>query len=141
MKSLVLGIMIASVSMSFAQNDSQSTHELKKKFEAKRSMTVDPAALEIRDNSEPKQVEVLSRKDVKSDITHGVIRVVDGTPFIEIQTDRVLRRMMPVDFSKAMAVDGQEIQFRYSVSDNPLPKHVECSMVINVYNISIVKKR
>ena len=141
MKSIVLGIMIASVSMSFAQDDAQPTHQLKKTFKVKQMRKVKPQVLAINDNSEPKQIEVQSRKEVKSDIASGVIRVENGTPFIDIQTDRVSRRMMPVDFPKAMAVDGQEIQFRYTVSDLPAPKHGNCSMVINVYDVAIVKKR
>lgn len=141
MKSLVLGIMIASVSMSFAQSESQSTHQLKKQFKAKQMMKVKPAVAEISDNSEPKEINVLSRKEVKSDIATGVIRVKNGTPFIDIQTDRVHRRMMPVDLPKSMAVDGQEIQFRYTVSDLPLPRQGKCSMVINVFDIAVVKKR
>ncbi len=133
--------MIASVSISFAQSDNGSTHQLKQRHKAKQMMKVNPDAMKISDNSEPKQANVQSRNEVKSDIAHGVIRVKNGTSFIDIQTDRVHRRMMPVDFPKAMAVDGQDIQFRYTVSDLPLPKNGKCSMVINVYDVAVVKKR
>jgi hypothetical protein len=140
MKSIVLGIMIASVSISFAQDDAQPARQLKKNFKVKQMINVKPQVLAISDNSKPKQIEVKSRKEVKSGVTSGVIRVENGTPFIDIRTDRVHRRMMPVNFPKAMAVDGQEIQFRYTVSDLPTPKHGNCSMVINMYDMAIVKK-
>ncbi|MDG1332701.1 MAG: hypothetical protein P8P74_10245 [Crocinitomicaceae bacterium] len=139
MKSLVLGIMLASVSMSFAQSDGESTHQLKQRLKAKQMMKVQPASIEVNDKAEP--ITVKSRKEVKSSVASGVIRVKNGTPFIDIKTENVHRRMMPVDFPKAMAVDGQEIQFRYTVSDLPLPKHGKCSMVIDVYDIALVKKR
>ena len=127
--------------MSFAQSDNGSIQQLKERNRAKQMMKMQPTTMSIKDNSEPKEFKIQSRKEVKSSVADGVIRVKNGTPFIDIQTENVHRRMMPVNFPKAMAVDGQEIQFRYTVSDLPFPKNENCSMVINVYDIAIVKKR
>jgi len=140
MKSLVLGIMLVSVSSAFAQNEN-STHQLKNRFKAKKTMTVNrPAKAEITsDNSKPKQTKVPSGDEVNSDFTIGVIRVVNGTAFVDIETESSKRRMKPVNLPKSAMVDGQEIQFRYTVADESSEK--QDVMVIKLYDVEQVKRR
>ncbi|PHR36712.1 MAG: hypothetical protein COA38_01430 [Fluviicola sp.] len=138
MKSIVLGIMIASVSVSFAQTDDAPTHQLKRKFSAKQRVEARPATMDLKENRES---VVLSRSEVKSDIAFGVIRVKNGTPFIDLNSSLVERRMMPSNLPKGMAIDGQEIQFRYTVSDASSPKQGEGSMVINIYDVSMSPRK
>ncbi|MFK7783734.1 MAG: hypothetical protein AB8B56_01390 [Crocinitomicaceae bacterium] len=143
MKSLILGIVLASVSFSFAQTDGEASHQLKNRLKAKQMMKAEPASMHISDNSEPKQVKTLSRKEAKSSLVSGILRVKNGTPFIDVENGRVHRKLVPTNFSKDMLRDfeGKTIQFRYTISDHPLPKQGEFSMVVNLHEVAIVKKR
>lgn len=143
MKSLVLGIMIASVSISFAQDD-VPTHQLKKRFAAKKMMAVERVAADVSENDatvDNSEFIVLSRKDVKSGIVNGVIRMEHGTPIIVVKTDRSERRLMPMNFPKAMAIDGQEIQFAYMITDAKTPKSLGSVLVVALYDVSMSPRK
>jgi hypothetical protein len=143
MKSLILGVMLASVSFSFAQSDGVATHQLKNRLKAKQMMKVQPAAMDINDNSEPKQFETLSREDSKSSIVSGIIRVNNGIPYIDVENGRAHRKMIPTNFTKDMLRDleGKTIQFRYTLANQPVPNRGDYSMVINLHDVAIMKKR
>ena len=143
MKSLVLGIMIASVSMSFAQNEAP-THQLKKRFEAKKMMAVDHVAADVSENSassDNMEVTALSRKDEKSSVISGVIRMDRGTPLIVLKTDKTERRLMPMNLPKAMAIDGQEIQFAYMVTDAKYPRKAGNVTVVSLYDVAMSPRK
>ena len=140
MKSIVLGIMIASVSVSFAQTDDAPTHQLKRKFSAKQKMAVKPATMDVKDNAEiakKPNFAVRSRKDSKSSVVNGVIRIQNGTPYILTERSAVKRQMMPVNLPKAMAIDGQKLTFTYTISDAPMPKNSKSAYAIKIYDVSI----
>lgn len=142
MKSIVLGMMIASVSVSFAQTDAPPSHQLKNKFSAKQQMVVQPAdAQEVKANSDKVEFAPLSRKDVKSSIVHGIIRMDKGTPVIEVKMGSSERLMVPLNLPKAMAVNGQKIQFSYMVADAKTPKKLESAMVVNIYDVAISPRK
>ena len=144
MKSIVLSIMIASVSATFAQTGDMPTHQLKNKFSAKQRMAVKPATMDLKetaqktDNSES---AVLSLSEGKSAIMNGVIRVQKGTPYVVLKTDGVERRMIPTNLPKEMAIDGREIQFRYTEAESKMQKGSDSPMVIDIYDVSMSPKK
>lgn len=143
MKSLVLGIMITSVSISFAQSDGAQSHQLKKRFEAKKMMAVERVADDVHENatSDNGEFKVLSRKDVKSSVVSGVIRMDRGAPIIVLNTVNAERRLLPMNLPKAMAVDGQEIQLAYMVTDARVPKSYGDLTVVGLYDVSMSPRK
>lgn len=142
MKSILLGMMIASVSVSFAQTDAAPTHQLKNRFSAKQQMVVQPSdAMDVIANADKVELVPLSRKEVKSSIVQGIIRTDKGTPVIEVKMGQTERLMVPLNLPKALAVNGQKIQFSYMVSDAKMPKNLESAMGVTVYDVSISPKR
>jgi hypothetical protein len=51
--------------------------------------------------------------------------------------------MIPTNFTKDMLRDleGKKIQFRYTLANQPVPNRADYSMVINLHDVAIVKKR
>lgn len=135
--------MIASVSISFAQSDNGAAQELRKRHTAKQMMKVRPVTMQIKNNSESNQVRVKSRKEEKSSLVSGVIRLENGTPFVDVENGRAHRKLVPANFTKKMVMDleGKEIQFRYTVLNESVPGNGKFSMVVNLHDVAILKKR
>lgn len=139
MKSLILGGLMMTVSVTFAQADGALSHQLKKKFVAKQRMEVRSAAMDVHSNKKKHDLdtEVLS----EGELTRGVVRVINGKPLISINTGNIERRMIPINSKKVMDMDGQEIQFRYVMADKHSFKQGNGAMLINVYEVSEVRSK
>lgn len=119
MKRLILGILVLSASASFAQTD-QVSHQLKKKFTAKEKLSVAPIAKNLESNLAPKKIEAQSRSEVKSSLVKGTIHIENGKANIHLMSDRVDRRLIPVNMSQEQLKRLKMIRFRYTVVDeNP----------------------
>lgn len=130
MKKIVVGIMICTVSASFAQSDEQIRA-------SKSSLRVQARPAAVVDQSE---VSASSRTAVKSSEVTGVIRIKNGTPFIDLSTSSGARRMFAVNLPKRAAVEGQTIRFSYTVDNSAKPANAKCDQVIRIYDVATVKK-
>lgn len=122
--------MLTSMSVTFAQTDGGS-HQLKNRFQAKDELKVERAAVGF-DQSVP-----ASRMNVKSNFVNGIVRVKSGAPTIELVGGNNKRRMIPINLPKAMAKDGQELMFAYTVSEMPFAKDRKNLISIRLYDVSI----
>lgn len=140
MKYIVLGIMIASVSMSFAQNDDAPTHQLKNRFSAKHMMAVKPAAGDVKDNAE----KVGESESAKSNIVQGVIRIERGTAYIVVKDgQKGERRFIPLNMPKRMEIDGEKIQFSYLEMDvdSKSAKKSNSGTMVNIYDVTVPQRK
>ncbi len=119
MKRLILGILVMATSAAFAQTD-QVSHQLKNKFSAKKKMTVAPIAKNLDTHLDQKQVDAQSRSEVKSSLVQGTVHIEDGKASIHLMSERVDRRLIPVNMSQEQLKHAKMIRFRYTVVDeNP----------------------
>jgi hypothetical protein len=135
MKKLAVGIMICSVSAAFAQTDRQggiSNDRLKVKKEMQRMS-------EVALVDQP-TISAKSRETEKSSEVTGVIRIKNGTPFIDLSTSNVKRRMFAVNLPKSAAIEGQKIRFTYIIETAGQPTGAQCDHVIRIYDVASVKK-
>ncbi len=135
MKSLVLGIMIASVSVSFAQTDDAPTHQLKKNFSVKQKMAVNPAAANSHDN-----VEYQLPLNTTSEKVIGVVHIINGAPVIYSMEKTINQRMIPENLPKAMAIDGQKIHFKYTISKTEMVHDGLPAVLVKLNDVSIAPK-
>lgn len=133
MKNLVLGMMICAVSSSFAQTE-VSSGVIKDRLKVKQEMQV-MRGTDVVDRNE---LPVQSREAVKSSEVDGVIRVKNGTPFIDLEGSGLKRRMYAVNLPKQAAVDGQKIRFTYTIENAAQPTNGKCDQVIRIYDVSTV---
>ncbi len=143
MKSLVLGLILASVSMSFAQNNGASAHQQKKRFIAKKRMVVQPLVKDVLKNASADDSDQIARstEGVDSRVVRGVVRLERGTPYIIVGKDREERKMMPLNLSKKMAIEGQEIEFSYKVSEVRKMDKLKEVAVVSLYDVSISPRK
>ena len=127
MKSLILGGMMMAVTVTFAQTDGALSHQLKKKFVAKERMEVRSVAMDV--NANTKKQDLDSEALPENGVTRGIVRIINGKPLISINTGNVERRMIPINSKKVMDMDGQEIQFRFTVADKSSSKHGNLSLI------------
>lgn len=142
MKSIVLVIMMASVSVSFAQTDAPGSHQLKNRFSAKEQLAV-PAASAAEGETKADRVEFapLSRKDVKSSIIQGIIRMDQGRAVILVKMGQTERLMVPLNLPKEIVADGQKINFSYLITDAKMPRELSSAMVVNIYDVSMSPRK
>ncbi len=127
--------MIASVSVSFAQTDDAPTHQLKKKFSVKQKMAVNPAAANLQDN-----VGAQLPLDTKSEKIMGVVYIINGAPVIYSMEKTINQRMIPENLPKAMAIDGQKINFKYTISKREMAHDGLPAVRVNLNDVSIAPK-
>lgn len=114
MKSLVLGLIVMSTSVSFAQTNGAS-HQLKNKFTAKQQMAVLPEASNVNGQAAATGMDARSRVGVKSSFVDGVVRVENGEAYIHLLLNRADRRLVPVNIAQEQLKKLKTIRFRYEV--------------------------
>ncbi len=130
MKKLVVGIMICSVSASFAQSDEQiRASKSSWQVQSRAAIAVDRPV-----------VATSSRTATKSSEVTGIIHLKNGTPYIDLSSSTGTRRMFAVNLPKRAAVEGQTIRFMYTLDNSAKPANVQCDHVIRIYNVATVKK-
>lgn len=133
MKSLLFGLMISAVSLSFAQTDTNNPY-LRKRLDTKAEMRVEPAVMVVQGHKVYQQERIET-----SGSAQGIVHIIDGKPVIYTFEKTINRRMVPTNLPKAMAIDGQKIQFDYTISDdNSLDR--ASAVIVNVQNVSIALK-
>ena len=130
MKKLVVGIMICSVSASFAQSDAQiRASKSSWKVQSREAAVVDQPI-----------VATSSRTTTRSSEVTGIIRIKNGTPFIDLVSSNGSTRMFAVNLPKRAAIDGQTIRFTYTIDNSAKPANAQCDHVIRIYDVASVKK-
>lgn len=140
MKHIILGILITSASISFAQIDDTETHQLKKRFVLKKAMVVQPVSANIIDNS---QTDISSRKETNAGLDFGIVSIEDGVAYIYVKSEPSNEKLLPSNLPEGMRIDGQEIQFNYTCTapDARLRKSSSETMKVEVFDVSVPKRR
>lgn len=135
MKKIVLGIMICSVSAAFAQTDGSGAIS-NRRLQVKKEMQLKREAALI----DQPTIAAKSRETEKSSEVTGVIRIKNGTPFIDLVGSTGSTRMYAVNLPKKAAIDGQTIRFSYTIETAAQPTGAQCDHVIRIYDVAYVKK-
>ena len=129
--------MVTSAGITFAQA-SGGSNALKDRIHAQKDLKAEREAELVTTKL---TFETASRTSERSDFVRGVVRIKNGTPFIALQGTNSERQMIPTNLHKAMAKDGQELMFSYTVSEVPFARNNPNVQSITLFDVSTPAKK